>query len=67
MITNKYHNLLCFQVVSDMQYSPMMVFHLMLNTATLELELNTIYKRLFEEKVIIIRTRTLIYMASTLQ
>lgn len=38
------------QVVSDMHYSPMMVFHLLLNTATLELELNTIYKRLFEEK-----------------
>nr|XP_045581537.1 WASH complex subunit 5-like [Procambarus clarkii]XP_045581547.1 WASH complex subunit 5-like [Procambarus clarkii]XP_045581556.1 WASH complex subunit 5-like [Procambarus clarkii] len=38
------------QVVSDMQYSPMMVFQLMLNTATLEIDLNQTYKRLVEEK-----------------
>ncbi|XP_042234662.1 WASH complex subunit 5-like isoform X2 [Homarus americanus] len=40
------------QVVSDMQYSPMIVFQLMLNTATLEHDLNQIYKRLVEEKFI---------------
>lgn len=38
------------QAVSDMQYSSMSVFHLLLNTAILEHDLNRTYKKLVEEK-----------------
>ncbi|KAK3865433.1 hypothetical protein Pcinc_028961 [Petrolisthes cinctipes] len=38
------------QVVNDMQYSPMTVFKLMINTATLELDLNQTFKKLVEDK-----------------
>ncbi|XP_068228667.1 WASH complex subunit 5 [Palaemon carinicauda] len=38
------------QAVNDMQYSSMSVFHLLLNTAILENDLNKIYKTLVEEK-----------------
>lgn len=37
--------------MADLQYSPMTVFQLLLNTATLEHDLTQIYKRLISEKV----------------
>ena len=40
------------QVVADLQYNPMTVFQLLLNTASLEHDLTQIYKRLVSEKVI---------------
>ncbi|XP_071514464.1 WASH complex subunit 5 isoform X1 [Panulirus ornatus] len=38
------------QVVSDMQYTPMLVFRLMQSTASLEHDLSQTYKRLIKEK-----------------
>ncbi|KAK7066277.1 hypothetical protein SK128_025439 [Halocaridina rubra] len=49
---NKRCRIIRDQVVNDIQYSPMTVFHLLLNTAILEYDLNQTYKRLVEEKSI---------------